>query len=185
MVDPSQAPISQIGDALDSLAATIHERRNAGEESYTYRLLHGDLEKLLKKVVEESFEVAMAAKDVQHLVAQVVNDEATAAGSSEVASGIHAEAHGETSDAEANAAHREAGVDALALAVEEAAADAALDHFRYEVGDVIYHVLVLLERAGISLDELAAELNSRMTDEALEARPGALQLYPEHLNRGK
>ena len=47
--DDRTPPSSQIGASLDSLAKTIHERRNAGEESYTYRLLTGDLDKLLKK----------------------------------------------------------------------------------------------------------------------------------------
>ena len=52
--DDRPQPESQIGAALDSLAHTIHERRNAGEKSYTYRLLTGDLDKLLKKLVEEA-----------------------------------------------------------------------------------------------------------------------------------
>lgn len=36
------------------------------------------------------------------------------------------------------------------------------DHIRYEAGDLAYHLLVTLERYGISLDELAGELNARM-----------------------
>lgn len=36
------------------------------------------------------------------------------------------------------------------------------DHIRYEAGDLVYHLLVTLERYGISLDELAGELNARM-----------------------
>lgn len=36
------------------------------------------------------------------------------------------------------------------------------DHIRYEAGDLVYHLLVTLERYGISLDELADELNARM-----------------------
>lgn len=36
------------------------------------------------------------------------------------------------------------------------------DHIRYEAGDLVYHLLVALERYGISLDELAGELNARM-----------------------
>lgn len=35
------------------------------------------------------------------------------------------------------------------------------DHIRYEAGDLIYHLLVTLERYGITLDELAGELNAR------------------------
>ncbi|MGI6033190.1 MAG: phosphoribosyl-ATP diphosphatase [Coriobacteriales bacterium] len=36
------------------------------------------------------------------------------------------------------------------------------DHIRYEMGDVLYHLLVVAERYGISLEELAGELNARM-----------------------
>ena len=36
------------------------------------------------------------------------------------------------------------------------------DHIRYEAGDLVYHLLVTLERYGISLDELAGGLNARM-----------------------
>ena len=40
----------------------------------------------------------------------------------------------------------------------------AVDHLRYEAADVVYHLMVVLERYGIDLDEFAAELNDRMTD---------------------
>lgn len=129
--DTSDSPQSQIGDALESLAHTISDRRNAGPESYTYRLLTGDLDTLLKKLVEEAHETTLAAKDVA-----VSND---------------------TAD---------------------------VDHLRYEAGDVVYHLMVLLERCGISLDEFAAELNSRMTEEELASRSGIVILKPEHINRG-
>ena len=36
------------------------------------------------------------------------------------------------------------------------------DHIRYECGDLVYHLLVTMERYGITLDELAGELNARM-----------------------
>ncbi|MDR0500757.1 MAG: phosphoribosyl-ATP diphosphatase [Coriobacteriales bacterium] len=36
------------------------------------------------------------------------------------------------------------------------------DHIRYEAADLLYHLLVLLKREGISLGELAGELNARM-----------------------
>lgn len=35
------------------------------------------------------------------------------------------------------------------------------DHIRYEAGDLLYHLLVTLERYGVTLDELAGELNAR------------------------
>lgn len=92
-----------IGETLESLAATIHSRRDASpEESYTARLLTDVEDGLLKKIAEEASEVIMAAKDNDH------------------------------------------------------------DHLRYETGDLVYHLLVVLERYGVSLDELAGELNARM-----------------------
>lgn len=130
--DDRTPPSSQIGDALESLASTIHARREAGQESYTNRLLTGDLDTLLKKLVEEAHETTLAAKDVQRL----------------------------------DADPRE------------------IDHLRYEAGDVVYHLLVVLERCGISLDEFAAELNSRMTEEQIATRSGVVLLCPEYLNRG-
>lgn len=36
------------------------------------------------------------------------------------------------------------------------------DHIRYEAGDLVYHPLVTLERCGVTLNELAGELNARM-----------------------
>jgi len=36
------------------------------------------------------------------------------------------------------------------------------DHIRYEAADLVYHLLVVLQRAGVSLSELAGELNARM-----------------------
>lgn len=143
--DDRPQPESQIGAALESLAHTIHERRNAGEKSYTYRLLTGDLDKLLKKLVEEAHETTLAAKDIAVL-------DAVAAENPE--------------------------------AVSETARSAEIDHLRYEAGDVVYHLMVLLERCGISLDEFAAEMNSRMTEDEIKLRGGVVMLKPEHVNRG-
>ena len=36
------------------------------------------------------------------------------------------------------------------------------DHIRYEAGDLVYLLLVILERYGVTLDELAGELNALM-----------------------
>ncbi len=35
------------------------------------------------------------------------------------------------------------------------------DHLRYEAGDLVYHLMVTLERYGVTLDELAGELDAR------------------------
>lgn len=92
-----------IGQTIEGLVATIHGRREASPEtSYTAKLLQGEEDSLLKKVVEEAGEVIMACKDRDH------------------------------------------------------------DHIRYEAGDLVYHLLVVLERYGITIDELAGELNARM-----------------------
>lgn len=61
--------------------------------------------------------------------------------------------------------------------------DEAIDHLRYESADVIYHLLVLLARFGVSADELAAELNYRMRDD--ERPEGCILLKDEHVKRGK
>lgn len=92
-----------IGATLEGLAGTIRGRRDADpQQSYTARLLAGEEDSLLKKVVEEAGEVVMACKDDDH------------------------------------------------------------EHIRYEAGDLIYHLLVVLERFGVGLDELAGELDARM-----------------------
>ena len=36
------------------------------------------------------------------------------------------------------------------------------DYIRYECGDLVYHLLVTMERYGVTLPELAGELNARM-----------------------
>jgi phosphoribosyl-ATP pyrophosphohydrolase len=43
-----------------------------------------------------------------------------------------------------------------------AAKDKDHDHLRYEAGDLVYHLLVVLQRYGVTLAELADELNGRM-----------------------
>ena len=149
-------PASQIGATLEALAATIAARRDAGEESYTRRLLAGPADDVLNKVMEEAGETALAAKDVESWA---------------------------TSSLAATLAVVGADVDD-ALSVElPPEYDAAVDHLRYEAADVVYHLLVALERYGIGLDEFAAELNTRMTD--AERPQGAVRLHDEHIKRGK
>lgn len=118
-----KVPESQIGATLDALYATIEQRRTAGDESYTHRLLTGGLDDPLKKVMEEAGEVALAAKDGDP------------------------------------------------------------DHLRYEAADVVYHLMVVLARFDIGIDEFAAELNNRMRNG--ERPEGAVRLYDKYVNRGK
>ena len=42
-----------------------------------------------------------------------------------------------------------------------AAKDDDHDHIRYEMGDLLYHMLVVAEKYGITLNELAGELDAR------------------------
>ena len=148
---------SQIGATLEALAGTIAARREAGEESYTYRLLTGSPDVVLKKVMEEAGETALAAKDVESWAC------------SSLAASIAASGAVDETD--------ELAVD---LPPEY---DAAVDHLRYEAADVVYHLLVVLERYGIGLDEFAAELNNRMTD--AERPEGGVRLHEDHVKRGK
>ncbi len=49
-----------------------------------------------------------------------------------------------------------------AVEVVMACKDDDHDHIRYEMGDLLYHLLVVAERYGITLEELAGELDARM-----------------------
>jgi phosphoribosyl-ATP pyrophosphohydrolase len=49
-----------------------------------------------------------------------------------------------------------------ACEVTLAAKDGDHDHLRYEAADVLYHLLVVCERWGVTQEELAGELNARM-----------------------
>ena len=42
-----------------------------------------------------------------------------------------------------------------------AAKDGDVEHLRYEIGDLVYHLLVVMTREGITLEDLAAELEGR------------------------
>jgi phosphoribosyl-ATP pyrophosphohydrolase len=51
-----------------------------------------------------------------------------------------------------------------------AAKDHDHDHIRYEAADLVYHLMALLERTGVTPEELAGELTSRMTWHAPQFR---------------
>lgn len=67
--------------------------------------------------------------------------------------------------------------------VVEAAEEGDIDHLRYEAGDLVYHLLVVLERYDISIQEFAAELNMRMNPD--ECPEGGIRLQAEFIKRGK
>ena len=154
------APASQIGATLEALAGTIAARRTAGEESYTYRLLTASPDAVLKKVMEESGEVALAAKDVEGWA------------TSSVAAALAFE----------SGAGHAVEPDEMNVQLPPEYGE-AVDHLRYEAADAVYHLLVVLERYGISLDEFAAELNNRMTES--ERPEGGVRLFDEYVKRGK
>ena len=154
------SPASQIGATLEALAGTIAARREAGEESYTHRLLTASPDDLLKKLMEESGEVALAAKDVESWA------------TSSLAAALAFE-DGRGNDVE---------LEELAVELPPEYSE-AVDHLRYEAADVVYHLLVVLARYGVGLDEFAAELNNRMT--AAERPQGAVRLDENQVKRGK
>lgn len=154
-----EAPLSQVGATLEALASTISARRDAGEESYTYRLLSGSPDDVLKKVMEEAGEVALAAKDVESWACSSLAAALTLEGTQ------GNEATEGTLDVDLPSEYFE-----------------SVDHLRYEAADVLYHLLVVLERYGISLEEFAAELNNRMTEE--ERPRGGVRLHDQYVRRG-
>lgn len=100
--EPQTKPEPNLGMVLQQLADVIHSRRlERPEGAYTTYLFTKGIDKILKKVGEESAEVIIAAKN------------------------------------------------------------AAPDEIRYEVSDLFYHLLVMLEERGVSLTEIAAELAGR------------------------
>lgn len=158
-IGEGEQPESQIGATLEALAATIADRRGAGEESYTYRLLSGPADKLLKKVMEEAGEVALAAKEVDMLANAPANVRTLDSSAEPDAMGAQRHAGGMRADWEPE-----------------------LDHLRYESADLVYHLLVVLERFGIGIEEFAGELNTRMSE--AERPAGAVMIVEEHINRG-
>ncbi|KUO58377.1 MAG: bifunctional phosphoribosyl-AMP cyclohydrolase/phosphoribosyl-ATP pyrophosphatase [Gracilibacter sp. BRH_c7a] len=100
--EPNRKPELSLGRTIELLAEVINKRNEERPEgAYTTYLFDKGIDKILKKVGEESAEVIIAAKN--------------------------------------NSA----------------------DEIRYESADLIYHLLVLLEDRGVSINDIARELNSR------------------------
>jgi phosphoribosyl-ATP pyrophosphohydrolase/phosphoribosyl-AMP cyclohydrolase len=99
---PNERPAVPFGRTMELLAEVIHSRNlERPEGAYTTYLFEKGLDKILKKVGEESAETIIAAKN------------------------------------------------------------ASAEEIRYEVSDLFYHVLVLLEERGVGLQEISKELLSR------------------------
>ena len=91
-----------LGEVLGAVARVIHQRNvDRPEGSYTTKLLEGGLDRILKKVGEESGEVIIAAKN--HAPVEIT----------------------------------------------------------WEVADLLYHLLVMMEVEGVSLADIAAKLGER------------------------
>lgn len=174
-----QVPPSQVGATLEALAATIAARRDAGEESYTHRLLTASPDEVLKKVMEEAGEVALAAKDVESWACSSLASTLAYEQGAGASAPVNADA---AADASAAATDANAVAECLTVNLPPEYGQ-AIDHLRYEAADVVYHLLVVLERYGIGLDEFAAELNNRMTE--AERPQGGVRLFDEYVKRGK
>ena len=99
---PNLKPNLSLGRTMELLAEVIKSRnKERPDGAYTTYLFEKGIDKILKKIGEESAEVIIASKN--------------------------------------NSA----------------------EEIRYESADLIYHLLVLLEERGVSLEEIAQELNSR------------------------
>lgn len=99
---PHEIPTPSLGRTLETLAQVIHERNlERPEGSYTTYLFEKGIDKILKKVGEESAETIIAAKN------------------------------------------------------------SSLEEIRYETADLFFHLLVMLEERGVSLEEIAKELQGR------------------------
>lgn len=80
-------------------------------------------------------------------------------------------------------AAKETDLLACGAACDARAVEASRDHFRYEAADLIYHLMVLMARFDITNEQLAAELNARMTPK--ERPAGAPIMDEDHINRGR
>lgn len=100
--EPHEIPTPSLGRTLELLAQLIHDRNGERPEgSYTTYLFEKGIDKILKKVGEESAETIIAAKN------------------------------------------------------------SSKEEIRYETADLFFHLLVMLEERGVSLEEIANELQSR------------------------
>ncbi|MEL1134768.1 bifunctional phosphoribosyl-AMP cyclohydrolase/phosphoribosyl-ATP diphosphatase HisIE [Desulfitobacterium sp. THU1] len=100
--EPQEIPTLPLGRTLELLAEVIHSRNlERPEGAYTTYLFEKGIDKILKKVGEESAETIIAAKN------------------------------------------------------------SSVEEIRYEVSDLFYHLLVMLEERGVTLQEISQELLAR------------------------
>jgi phosphoribosyl-ATP pyrophosphohydrolase len=121
-----------MSDVIKDLYGVILSRREAADEnSYTAYLFREGLDKILKKVAEESGETIIAAKSLEA-----------------AAAGIGTDAQPSFADGD--------GKDAQPPLAEDARKDLA-----NEVSDLIYHLLVMLAERGVAWAEVERVLAER------------------------
>ena len=119
-------------DILTDLYEIVERRKAEREEgSYTVYLFDSGLDKILKKLGEETAETIIAAKNLRAAEAAIQGDASTAM------------TEGEPE-----------GTAAIAAAEREALVG--------EAGDLIYHLVVMLNELGVRPEEVEALLRERM-----------------------
>jgi phosphoribosyl-AMP cyclohydrolase / phosphoribosyl-ATP pyrophosphohydrolase len=149
--DPASSPAAQGFASLETLWATITDRRDAADPaaSYTARLLAGGVDACARKVTEEATEVLLAARD---------DAEAERSG----------QAPGATPDADTGSGSIDEPSDARParrVAADGRARDGRRRALRAalagEVADLLYHLLVLCAERDLEPAEVIAVLESR------------------------
>ena len=131
-----------MADILTDLYEIVEQRKAEREEgSYTVYLFDAGLDKILKKLGEETSETIIAAKNLKAL--DCLGKEAA-----------HENVQG---SAPGNALCNAASSDFCSEEAEKTRAE-----FVGEVGDLIYHLVVMLNELGVSPDEVEELLRTRM-----------------------
>ena len=127
---------TNIGNTMDTASAVVHEKWFAKGDDDTHRMLTDPVEILLKKIVEESTDITLTVKDLQ------------------AAKG-------------ANASHAfMERVPAMMQAMQQSREAMSTNALHLEIADMVLYLMILMERLGISMNDL---------DEALVERLAAIE----------
>jgi phosphoribosyl-ATP pyrophosphohydrolase len=157
-----------MSDVINDLYEVIVSRREAaGENSYTAYLFHEGLDKILKKVGEESAETIIAAKSHEAAFAnsfagESASDKAARANSFASDSVPEAEAPASRSAPEESFGTSGPAPDMAASKAQiNSYAESARAGLTNEVADLVYHLLVMLVERGVTWDEIEDILEKR------------------------
>jgi len=126
-----------MADILKDLYEIVERRKAEREEgSYTVYLLDSGLDKILKKLGEETTETIIAAKNLERYSNTVIS----APGTNGMASGAKKEEDAKTADD----------------------IETAREALNGEVSDLIYHLVIMLHALGVEPDEIETLLRARM-----------------------